>query len=100
MKTCPFCREEIHDEAVKCRYCCSRLSGELLDEAAGDCPREDRAESGRLCRRPGLDSLREILRRVLGIFITVGVCIWGFDVTKAAKEVHESSDQCEKFRPS
>jgi hypothetical protein len=38
MKTCPYCAEQIHDDAVKCRYCGSMLAGDATptgSDAAG-----------------------------------------------------------------
>jgi large conductance mechanosensitive channel len=26
LKTCPFCREQVHEEATRCRYCASELT--------------------------------------------------------------------------
>jgi large conductance mechanosensitive channel len=34
LKTCPFCREQVHREATRCRYCGSELTAEP-DAASG-----------------------------------------------------------------
>ncbi len=36
MKKCPFCAEMIQDEAVKCRFCGSSLTGQPQDQAVAE----------------------------------------------------------------
>ena len=86
MKICPFCKEQVHEEAIKCRYCQSMLLAPQL-------PEPKQPEDGRVTYILDQDLVRfgKFAAAVLAIFLVFGGYLFGFKLEAGLERVQSSA---------
>jgi len=87
MKTCPFCKEDIHSDATRCRFC----AGALTETQNGD-------RITYVFDR-GLVRFAKFAAAILGIFFIFGAYAFGFKIEVALERAHKLQDEMKELTP-
>jgi Thermolysin metallopeptidase, alpha-helical domain len=90
MKTCPYCRAQLPDDALRCQHCTS-----WLDQAA-----QKSEDKSRVVYILDQDLVRfgKFAAAILGIMILLGVYLFSFDLKDTAKEIRTVREDMKKER--
>lgn len=95
MKVCPFCRESVHEEAIKCRFCGSSL---LPPQEKPETPPETvvvRPGQVVYVLDQGLLAFGKFVAALFALFVAAGVFFYGFDLKRTGDELTQTVGRVE-----
>ena len=92
MKPCLFCKEQIQDDAIKCRFCGSSLLPPQPIPEVGATDSADNPKSVTYVIDAANVQWLKFFIGFVTVLIAVGLALYGIDVKDSLKEIRESSE--------
>jgi serralysin len=90
-RQCPFCKEEINEDAIKCKHCLSLLYQIETSSKSREDKDKDSSKYTTYVLDKDLVRFSKFALSILAIFITVGIILYGVDLKQTAKELNEAN---------